>query len=399
MDSITDSSNSSYEKSQTICLAVLATAVVTYMIFWLRPVLLPFVVALFVVSGVTPILETLESRLHVNRLVAAGLTFLAGLVALCIMGISIFLSVLQMADKGAAYRSRVGQLIVYSQQWMPFSTGSSLSPEPGAQVPRAQATDQSDASDSAGEPQPRPSMSDSVPNVAVSQETNKTLEEFRKTLDAFLRDGFTRVSTELFGLASTSVVVLIYVFFLLLGSSGVKLQGSGTFREIDSQVRSYLFMKTIISIATGGAFGFALWMMGVPMALTFGVLAFLLNYIPNVGPLVASVLPVPFILLDPSGGIVWMVAAISITSGIQVVSGNVIEPQLMGDSSDLHPVVILLGLMFWGMMWGITGMFLATPIVAGTKIVLSRFDATQSIAEIMAGRWGALDELHTSASE
>ena len=94
-----------------------------------------------------------------------------------------------------------------------------------------------------------------------------------------------------------------------------------------------------------------------------------------------------------------MLGAIAVTSSIQVISGNVIEPQLMGDSSDLHPVVILLGLMFWGMMWGITGMFLATPIVAGIKIVLSRFEATRAISEIMAGRWNAFDDIKSVTSE
>jgi AI-2 transport protein TqsA len=123
------------------------------------------------------------------------------------------------------------------------------------------------------------------------------------------------------------------------------------------------------------------------MALSFGVLAFLLNFIPNVGPIVASLLPIPLILLDPSGNIVWMVAVIAATATIQLISGNVVEPKLMGNSSDLHPVTILLALMFWGMMWGIIGMFLATPITAAIKIVLERFELTRPIASVMAGRF------------
>ena len=71
------------------------------------------------------------------------------------------------------------------------------------------------------------------------------------------------------------------------------------------------------------------------------------------------------------------------TVSIQLISGNVVEPKLMGDSSDLHPVTILLALMFWGMMWGIIGMFLATPITAAIKIVMERFEPTKKLADIM----------------
>ena len=97
---------SSNQTIQTICLAVIATAVVTYMIYWLRPVLVPFVVALFVVSGVTPLLETLEQRLGVNRLIAAAITFLFGLAIMLALGLCLWLSVVQMAEKGGAYRQR-----------------------------------------------------------------------------------------------------------------------------------------------------------------------------------------------------------------------------------------------------------------------------------------------------
>ena len=135
------------------------------------------------------------------------------------------------------------------------------------------------------------------------------------------------------------------------------------------------------------------------MALSFGVLAFLLNFIPNIGPIVASLLPIPLILLDPSGNIVWMVAVITATSTIQLISGNVVEPKLMGNSSDLHPVTILLGLMFWGMMWGIIGMFLATPITAAIKIVMERFEPTRQVANLMAGRWEGLETEDGSGAE
>ena len=123
------------------------------------------------------------------------------------------------------------------------------------------------------------------------------------------------------------------------------------------------------------------------MALTFGLLAFLLNYIPNVGPLIAMVLPLPLIVLHPEATWLGIILVIAITSAVQFVSGNIIEPQVMGDSTDLHPIVILLALMFWGMLWGIIGMFLAIPVTSGLKLVLQKMEATKQLASIMAGRW------------
>ena len=83
-----------------------------------------------------------------------------------------------------------------------------------------------------------------------------------------------------------------------------------------------------------------------------------------------------------------MASVIAVTAMIQLVSGNLVEPKIMGESSDLHPVTILLALMFWGVMWGVIGMFLATPITAAIKIVFERLDQTRPIADLMAGRLG-----------
>ncbi len=96
---------------QTVCLMVLAVVAATYSIYWLRPVLVPLVVALFVVSGITPVLNSLERRLGVNRIVAAGLTFLAGLVVLLIFGLSIWVSIGDLQRNSSDYRGRVQEIV------------------------------------------------------------------------------------------------------------------------------------------------------------------------------------------------------------------------------------------------------------------------------------------------
>lgn len=415
---------------QTMCLVVLAVLAGTYLIYWLRPVLVPFVVALFVVSGLSPILAVLERTLGVTRIVAAAITFLAGFALLIIFGSTIVFSVADLGKNSDKYIQRVDDIVREVDARFPLNLQLKRNPNglvepeerqgdsaaqddqasPAGKAEQALAEVESIAPETsklATRPLAPSEQGPSAPGIGtVPAETGATKtpmgESSRQTevnsvsatvpssskpdlLESLARQGIAIVSQSLLNLISTSVVVLIFVFFLLLGTPSI-VASSPTIHEINHQVRSYLALKTIISVLTGLAFGLALRLFGVPMAFTFGVLAFLLNFVPNVGPIVASLLPIPLIIFDPSGNLWWMVAAITVTSMIQVISGNIFEPKIMGESSDLHPVVVLLSLMFWGMMWGVIGMFLATPIAAGFKIVLERFDETRPIAAFMAGR-------------
>ena len=78
-------------------------------------------------------------------------------------------------------------------------------------------------------------------------------------------------------------------------------------------------------------------------------------------------------------------------ASIQFVSGNVVEPRLMGKSFDVSPVFLLLALMFFGLIWGVVGMFLATPIVSIIKIVLQQSQGGKPVSELMAGRWNGFE--------
>ncbi|GAB5512946.1 AI-2E family transporter [Rhodopirellula baltica] len=373
---------------QDACLLILTAIALTAAVYWLRSVLIPFVVALFIVSGITPILDFLQARLNVNRIVAAGVTFALAIGGTFLVGMSIWLSMAQMSEEGKLYRMRVSEIVSNAEDWLHENVAERFESSEVGERSEAAVADLVEESEATVVPAERQEPDELLANAAA---------DLRDQLEAFLRNAVATLSSELFQLGSTSIVILIYVFFLLLGNlSGY---GENTLAyQVDRQVRSYLFVKTMISLATGIVFGMALWLFGVPMALTFGLLAFLLNYIPNIGPILASILPLPFILLHPDGSMLWMISAIAVTCSIQVASGNLLEPKLMGNSADLHPVVILLALMFWGTLWGITGMFLATPITAAIKIALDRMDVTRPVARVMAGRLGpkANDSIATS---
>jgi AI-2 transport protein TqsA len=87
-----------------------------------------------------------------------------------------------------------------------------------------------------------------------------------------------------------------------------------------------------------------------------------------------------------------VILAIALPGLVQFVLGNIIQPRIMGKSFDLHPVVIMMALIFWGMLWGIVGMFLATPLTAILKIILQRSPQTAPLADLLGGRLGALSK-------
>jgi AI-2 transport protein TqsA len=154
---------------------------------------------------------------------------------------------------------------------------------------------------------------------------------------------------------------------------------------IESTIRRYIATKLAISAVTGLLVWGILAMFGLHLAFLFGMPAFLLNFIPSIGSIIATFLPIPVAVAqfqDP-----WpILAVVALPGAVQMSIGNVIEPKLMGDGVKLHPVAILLSLTFWGLLWGPVGMILAVPITATIRIVMLRFQTTKPVAELLAGR-------------
>jgi len=126
-------------------------------------------------------------------------------------------------------------------------------------------------------------------------------------------------------------------------------------------------------------------MLGVDLALMFGLLAFLLNFIPNIGSIIATLLPLPMVLVQSDATALSITLAVAVPGAVQLTVGNVIEPKLIGDALELHPVTVLLALILWGMLWGGVGMVLAAPLTAIIKILLDGTERTRPIARLLAG--------------
>jgi AI-2 transport protein TqsA len=185
---------------------------------------------------------------------------------------------------------------------------------------------------------------------------------------------------------------MIFMIFLLIGRDPGAAPSGGVWSEAEARVKRYITTKLLTSAATGILVGAVLGFLDIDLAMVFGLFAFLLNFIPSIGSIIATLLPLPVILVSPEISTTTAVLAIALPATIQMTIGNGIEPYFMGTSLDLHPVVILLALILWGALWGIVGMLLATPITAVMKILFERMELTAPVAELLAGRMPTFEQ-------
>lgn len=155
-------------------------------------------------------------------------------------------------------------------------------------------------------------------------------------------------------------------------------------KQIDKfleSINSYLAIKTLVSLATGFCAGFFLWILDVDYFVLWGVIAFLLNYIPNIGSIIAAV-PAVLIALVTQGPLVSGLVAILYVA-INTVMGNVIEPKYMGKGLGLSTLVVFLSLIFWGWLFGTVGMLLSVPLTMVVKIALENSEEGQWLATML----------------
>ena len=153
-----------------------------------------------------------------------------------------------------------------------------------------------------------------------------------------------------------------------------ELRVEKTFKDITHKIQKYIAMKFLISLTTAILVGIVLWIFDVEFLLVWAVLTFFLNFIPNIGSIIAIILPTLMTLIQyESIGYTLLIGGI--LSLIQNLIGNIIEPKLMGDRLGLNPLVILLALLIWGYIWGIPGMFLSVPLTAVIQIIISNSDS------------------------
>lgn len=209
------------------------------------------------------------------------------------------------------------------------------------------------------------------------------------------------------GWSGELLVVLTFLVFILLDRADGALdrrilkafadedggdQVAHMLEEINRDIERYLLVKAGISLLTGFLMAMVLTIFGVPFAVLFGAVAFVLNFIPNIGSLLATV--PPLVVAFAQHGSAWeILPLIIILVSIQATIGNFLDPWLMGRSLRLSPTTVLFSLILWNWLWGIPGMVLAVPMAVVTRIILLRVPDLRYLAMIMSDEDPDRDEV------
>ena len=206
----------------------------------------------------------------------------------------------------------------------------------------------------------------------------------------------TSIASSFAGILANGGLILIYLGFLFLEQGHFRNKISALVSNPDREdeahriitrirndIQKYISIKMFTSSLTGILSFTFLSTVGVDFAAVWGLLIFLLNFIPTVGSIVATIFPALIALAQSDGYTLFVLVLLGI-GALQICIGNILEPRLMGSSFNLSPVVILLNLALWNAIWGIPGMFLCVPFLIIVAIVLSHFPQTRPVAIMLS---------------
>ena len=320
----------------TISLTLIAIISVAFALYFTRPIMIPFILALFVRILIDPIIDFQTKNLRVHRIVAI-------IVAIFII-ISLFVIIIPIV---------IDSLAIFLKSADDYNFKVLL-------------------------------LIETVINKLQDFDIEINKEIIRESfLSLPFLDWASSALSNGANFVAKFFLVVIMTLFLLVGSTGAKK--SQTWENINNQVKKYIFAKFITSAVTGIIAGLIYWFLGLDLAMIFGTLTFLLNFIPTFGSIVAILLPLPvaFLQFDDPAIIIMVIILPSI---VHMIIGNVVEPKMFGQAFDLHPVTIIVALISWGMLWGITGMLLAAPLTAIMRISFNNFDTTRPFALLLSGK-------------
>jgi predicted PurR-regulated permease PerM len=327
-----------------------------------QPVTLPLAFALFLVALFWPLQRRLMGRIGPGA--ATLVTLAACLAAMALFMGALWLCVEQVADQWPQYKDQFQQLGQQASRWFSYH---------GLPVPEPLASGSGSGSSSGG-------------GMALS----------------LAERGFSLIGG----------FVLVIAFFALglleVRDFEAKLERILPSRQHDAwleptrriahDVQRYLMVRTVVGLITGTGTYVAALLIGLDFALVWGLLNFLLNYIPTLGSIIGVVPPVLFALVQFDGAGMGL-AALATVGGVQLLMGNYVDPLLQGKYLALSPLVVLLSVVFWGWLWGIAGAFIGIPLTVAAVIACDEFAPTQWIATLLARRPTERDEEHDTPGE
>lgn len=357
---------------RSVSLAVLAVLACIYTLQWASAVLIPVLLGLVASYALSPIVDRM-ARWRIPR--AAG----AGVVLLAIVSGTGWMSY-ALADDAVALIETLPSAAQKLRDAVRPSRGARINPI--EQVQRA-ATELQQAAEETGSARP-PITPRGVMRVQV--------ERPRFDIKDYVLGG----TLGLFGLLGQAAMVLLITFFLLATGDSfrrkmVKIAGPTLSKkkitvqlldEITAQIQRYLMVQIFTSALVGVATWLAMAWIGVERAAVWGLVAFVLNFIPYVGSVLtaAGLALVGFLQFGTIGMAVW-VGGVSLF--INTLEGNLLTPWLTSRASRMSPVVIFVGVLAFGWLWGMWGLLLGPPILMAVKAVCDRVEDLKPIGELL----------------
>ncbi len=330
----------------TSSIIIIAVVAIGITLIFARSILIPFVLAVFIYLLVSPLLDLQILRLKIPRPVAVTTTLLIVLIILTLIYL--------LASQA------IQTIISTAGQYADDFTGL------------------------------MEKMLLKIKDWGISLDQQQIITNLQNVIPKFATNTFGKIIS----FFSSVTLVSIFVIFLLIGRDPKTIK-RGIYSDIEEKIRRYILTKTTISLITGISVWIILVLLDLKLAAVFGMLAFLLNFIPSIGSIIATLLPIPVAVAQFQG--FWPILMVILIPGMtQMTIGNIIEPKIMGKELQLHPVTILLALSFWGLLWGVIGMFLAVPMTAIIRIILMRFETLKPLGKLLAGQ---LPEIESESSD
>ncbi len=320
-----------------------------------RTIILPFMIAIFLTFVLDPLIVLLE-RIKFPRGLAVFITILILFVLLYLLGLLVYSNV----------QTFVQQFPTYEERWVSLLEGTVNSFE-------------------------------ELIGQEITVELWKKIDWFDAIQNMSIASNVVTGVGNFFTFLGKMIIVMVFMAYMLMGKSNLRAkifkafpdgqaeQIADTIDAASEKIQKYLSTKLLVSLITGLVSYIIFISFGIDFAVFWSIVIFLFNFIPNIGSIIASLLPIIFSILQfgTFSTALWLLLALGL---LQFIMGNILEPRLMGYSLNLSPMIVILALIFWGYIWGIAGMLLSVPILATSTIVFERIESLHFISVFLKGR-------------
>jgi predicted PurR-regulated permease PerM len=346
---------------------LLIGAIVIAGLYFGREVLLPLALAILLSFVLTPPLLLLR-RIKLPRVVAVGLVVSAAFAIILALGWVISREVTQLAADLPSYRNTLSEKIKNFRE----STARSPTLERAGEV-------LSELQKELATPRPEPPAKPEVGAEAERPEDKPVQVEIREREPTGF-ELYERIAGTVLPPLVTAGIVLLFVVFILLhredlrdrlirlfGSSDLR-RATTTLNDAATRLSSYFLIMTAINFSFGAFITLALWLIGIPSAIVWGVLAALMRFVPFVGAYIAAAFPILLAAtIDPGWNTVLLTAALFLVT--ELTMGQVIEPLVFGRGTGISPLAVIVSTVFWTWLWGPLGLLLAMPITVFVAVL------------------------------